>query len=353
MIQNLFWILTFILKKEIKNNSSVENVDIDLVPFSIVISARNEAENLSKNLSHILNQNYPSFEVIVIDDDSRDETQQILVDYQKLYPNLSIVKMEHKQKEGKKDGLKMGIEKAKFEWIVLTDADCFPKTDQWLYHISIQCTNGKEIVLGYSPYLKGKGILNDFIRYETFITAILYGTFTKIGMPYMGVGRNMAYKKSSFQKIKKDKNRDLIPYGDDDLTINAMAGRKNTALQFVEDSWVMTFPKTTFTAFLKQKTRHIAASAYYRNSHQWILGILASSQALLYPSIILLLMTANPLFISLIMSRMTIYFLRMNFFMKRMDLQDILKKAFLLDFLFFLYYWIISIRWFFNRKVSW
>jgi glycosyltransferase involved in cell wall biosynthesis len=192
------------LKKDFSQLKSI--IPKKLVPFSVIISARNEARNLIEYLPSILEQDYPTFEVIIIDDNSTDDTSKILNHFKGQYAHLQIIKIEHKKSAGKKEGLQQGIMNAKYEWLVFTDADCYPKSDQWLRKMATKCDKKTDIILGYSPYQKENGLLNDFIRYETFMTAVIYGTFTQLGMPYMGVGRNMAYRKSRFlEKVNKEK----------------------------------------------------------------------------------------------------------------------------------------------------
>jgi cellulose synthase/poly-beta-1,6-N-acetylglucosamine synthase-like glycosyltransferase len=269
------------------------------------------------------------------------------------YDNLRVINMKNKDREGKKQALQEGIKNAKYEWLVFTDADCYPKSDQWLRALAAKCSDKTDIILGYSPYQQGKGYLNDFIRYETLMTAVIYGTFTQLGMPYMGVGRNMAYRKSKFlEKVDKDKF-EKISFGDDDIAVNAMASSQNTALQFTEKARVMSLAKATLPDFIKQKTRHISSSAYYKQNHQWLLILLAISQAIFYPFLFFLLFYNPQAAIYLFLFRMTIFLPNLILLMRKMECKDLMHKAILMDFLFFLYYWFVSFRWIQTKKISW
>jgi glycosyltransferase involved in cell wall biosynthesis len=342
---------TYQLKKDFSQLKSI--IPKKLVPFSVIISARNEARNLIQYLPSILEQDYPTYEIIVIDDDSTDDTSKILNHFKGQYAHLHIIKIEHKKSAGKKEGLQQGIMNAKYEWLVFTDADCYPKSDQWLRKLASKCDEKTDIILGYSPYRMENGLLNDFIRYETFMTAVIYGTFTQIGMPYMGVGRNLAYRKSKFlEKVHKEKF-EKISFGDDDLAVNAMATSHNTVLQFDEKASVISMPKTTFSDFIKQKTRHLAPSTHYKAGHQWLLGLLAMSQATFYPIIIFFcFLNFNLAAFIFFLRMMTVLPFQISL-MNKMEAKDLRNKVILLDLLFFLYYWYISFKWLRTKNSSW
>ena len=350
-VQILFWLSTYQLKKDFSQLKSI--IPKKLVPFSVIISARNEARNLIEYLPSILEQDYPTYEIIVIDDDSTDDTSKILNHFKGQYAHLHIIKIEHKKSAGKKEGLQQGIMNAKYEWLVFTDADCYPKSDQWLRKLASKCNEKTDIILGYSPYRKENGLLNDFIRYETFMTAVIYGTFTLSGMPYMGVGRNMAYKKSTFLTTVNKAKFEKTTSGDDDLAINAMATSHNTMLQFEEKASVISLPKTTFTDFIKQKTRHLSPSTHYKAGHQWLLGLLAMSQATFYPVIIFLCFLNFNLATFIFFLRMMTMIPFQISLMNKMEAKDLRNKVILLDLLFFLYYWYISFKWLKTKNSSW
>ncbi len=350
-VQLLFWLSTYFLRKGIKESETYGTTTLE--PLTVLISARNEAHNLSTFLPHILIQDYPNFEIIVINDDSTDHSFEVLDHFMAQYHNLRVIHMQNKDREGKKQGLQEGIKQAKYEWLVFTDADCYPKSNQWLRSLAAKCNEKTDIILGYSPYQQKNGYLNDFIRYETFMTAAIYGTFTQLGMPYMGIGRNMAYRKSRFlEKVNKEKF-EKISFGDDDIAVNAMATCQNTALQFTEKAMVMSLPKATLPDFIKQKTRHISSSAYYKSNHQWLLSLLAISQAIFYPFLFFLVFYNTQAAIYLFIFRMAIFLPNSILLMRKMECKDLIHKAILMDFLFFLYYWNVSFQWIRTKKISW
>ena len=261
-------------------------------PASVIICAKNEAENLSQYLKVVLIQQYKQYEVIVVNDQSTDNTVDVLVEYYKRNKNFKIVNIsanEAKCYAGKKYALMKGIEAATFDTIVVTDADCRPATTHWLAKVVGAYMNETKIVLAHSPYEKQSGFLNKLIRYENFITAIQYFGFAKLGLPYMGVGRNLSYKKDLFQSFKGfDKAKDM-PTGDDDLFVNALATGKNTELCIDKDAFVYTKPQTTFDAWLNQKRRHLRSSFSYKFHHMLLLFLFALSSFLFYGLFVFLL----------------------------------------------------------------
>ncbi len=251
---------------------------------SVVICARNEAENLQKYLPNLLNQNYPNFEVIVIDDASEDATWTILKDFENTHKKiLRIYHLENKTSLGKKAALSFGITQAKNEWLLLTDADCTPLSNNWISGMTEGRHNAAtDIVLGYAPYRAENSILNDFIRFETVLTAIQYLSFALVGEPYMGVGRNMLYRKRLFFEAGGfERHRDLAS-GDDDLFINQVATALNTRITINPQTFMVSDAKNTWSAYIRQKKRHLSAGVRYRLRHKLWLGLIANTHFLGY-----------------------------------------------------------------------
>ena len=259
-------------------------------PLSVIVCARNEAENLKIHLPALFAQDYPNFEVVVVNDRSWDDTEDVLKAFAKDYANLKVVDILDGDKflAGKKFAATMGIKAAANEWLVFTDADCKPATNKWLSGMQQPVDENIALVLGYSPYYKRRSLLNALIRFETFFTAVNYLAFALKGMPYMGVGRNMAYKKSLFFKNKGFAAHMHIPSGDDDLFVNANATAQNTTIQIHKDTQVWSEPKDTFISYLRQKKRHIGAGKFYKSKHQFILSLQIIAQFLFYIAAIVL-----------------------------------------------------------------
>jgi len=269
---------------------------------SVIICAKNEYYNLKNNLTAFLQQDYPNFEVIVVNDASEDETYSLLKTFSIKYSNLKVVNIDKNLNffSGKKFPLSIGIKSAKNEIVLLSDADCRPSSAKWISNIASHFNNDNtEIVLGYGKYEERKGLLNKLIRYETLQTAMQYFSYALMGLPYMGVGRNLAYKKELFFKNRGFTAHYNVNSGDDDLFINAVANRKNTKIEFDESSHTISVPKTSFFDWITQKKRHLSTSKYYQPKHKLLLGLYSLTQFLFYLSFIILLI--NKYFIIIVL----------------------------------------------------
>jgi len=253
-------------------------------PISVVICARNEEENLKHFLPKVLEQDYPDFEVIVVNDCSSDNSDLVLDNLQKKYPRLRVttIKEDEKFTHTKKLALTVGIKAAKNEWLVLTDADCFPKSNVWLRHMASNFTDGIEVVIGYGGYLAEKGFLNKLIRLDTLYIALNYFGWALARRPYMGVGRNLAYKKSLFFKNKGFANHAGIDSGDDDLFVMEVATPSNTAVEYRPEAHTLSVPRKTYSTWLRQKRRHLSTSKFYKGNLKTILALEPISRTFVY-----------------------------------------------------------------------
>lgn len=257
----------------------------NMEPVSIVICARNEEFNLRKYLSVVLSQEYPKFEVIVVNDHSEDNTIFLLKDLAELFPNLEIVDLNLEDEQfakGKKFPLTLGIKRAKYNQLLLTDADCIPSSNQWLRLMQRNFTSKKEIVLGYGPLLYTGGLLNLLIRVDSFLVAVKYLSFSLVKNTYMGVGRNLAYKKNLFFDNKGFASHYHIASGDDDLFINEVARPTNTAIEVDPESFVFSETKKTFNQWVRQKKRHLTTGPIYRRKIKFLLSTFFLNDLLFY-----------------------------------------------------------------------
>ncbi len=260
-------------------------------PVSVIICARDEYNNLKENLPLMLNQDYSAFEVVVVNHGSEDETHYLLKDLADIHKNLKIVNVSQDLNffSGKKFPLSIGIKSASYEVLLFTDADCIPASNQWLRRMAANFTEDTEIVLGYGAYSKSKSLLNLLIRFDTTRIAMNYLGFARAGMPYMGVGRNMAYRKSLFYKQNGFISHYRIQSGDDDLFINKAASAKNTRIEIQQEVHTISRPKASLDQWLRQKRRHLLTGGYYKPIHKFSLGMFAVSQVVFWASAIGLL----------------------------------------------------------------
>src|SRR5258706_1967739 len=255
-------------------------------PVSVIICARDEDENLARNLPGVLVQNYTStYEVVAVNDNSLDDSKYILEELKKTFKSLNVVELTQEAKliSGKKYPLSIGIREAKHEVLLLTDADCIPASEFWIQKMQDAYDDKIEIVLGYGAYHKRPGILNKLIRFETFHTALQYLSYALAGIPYMGVGRNLSYKKGLFFHHKGFSSINHIPSGDDDLFINKVATKYNTAIIIDPEAITRSVPKRTWIEWRKQKSRHYTTAKFYKPKHKFLLGLYVATQFLFYP----------------------------------------------------------------------
>lgn len=262
-----------------------KGVSVQKLPVSVVICARNEYQNLLTFLPGILEQDYPDFEVVVVNDASDDDTIYLLRDYAKKYPNLKIVDLTESLNsfKGKKFPLSIGIKSAQHEIILLTDADCMAASPGWIDRMQSRYHDSSiEVVLGYGGYKKEKGLINKLIRFDTMRVAMSYLSFAHAGIPYMGVGRNLSYRKSLFYKNKGFISHYGIPSGDDDLFINQVSTCSNTRIEVSKESFTLSAPKTTWFEWIRQKRRHLSTVEYYKFHHKLLLFLYPMTETLYY-----------------------------------------------------------------------
>lgn len=326
-------------------------------PLSVVICARNEAENLKQYLPVVLEQNYPDYEVVVVNDRSWDGTKELLEEMAKVYGRLKVVTVTEGNKfiAGKKFAVTMGIKAASNDWLIFTDADCVPASANWLLGMQQPDDQDTEIVLGYSPYLKKKGLLNALIRFETFFTAVNYLSFALKGMPYMGVGRNMAYKKSLFFNNKGFAAHMHIPSGDDDLFVNAHARKGNTEIRINKDTQVWSEPNVSLGTYLRQKKRHFGAGKLYKPKHKFILSSQIVVQFFFYVLLVVLMCFKSTLYPALGILSLSIVIRCFVYpkLLKRLNCGDLSWWFPVLDILLFIFLVFNGILSIFVKKVQW
>ena len=253
-------------------------------PVSIIVCAHNEWKNLEQLIPALLGQDYPHFEVVIVDDGSWDGTADHVREWSARFPQLNLVRLDHEKmrKTGKKLALTLGIKAARFDHFLLTDADCMPAGNQWLKGMAAGFVDDKSLVLGFSPYRKRAGLLNLFIRFETLVTAMQYLAFAALGKAYMGVGRNLAYTRRLFFDVKGFASHHHLPAGDDDLFVQEVANANNTAIVTQADTHTFSEPPAGFAAWWKQKRRHLHIGKHYAAKHRWRLMLLGAVQILFY-----------------------------------------------------------------------
>lgn len=339
-------------------HTSEINTNHDLLlkeEVSVIVSCKNAEATIKTTVESILKQKQVDFELIIIDDFSSDRTLEILKSVK--HPKL-VVSSANVDKPGKKAALSQAINQAKNDILLFTDADCIPSSELWIRSMleTLLQNPDTEIVLGYGPMFKAKSWVNLFARYETWLTAMQYFSYAIFKIPYMGVGRNLMYKKSAFMRVNGFNQHEDMASGDDDLFITSVANRHNIAINLDADAFVYSEAKDQLTTFFRQKTRHISTSVRYKRSHQILLSIFAFTQAGIYLVLILgLIMNTFNLHATflILISKWVVQTLLHYRWMKRLDSKDLWLFFPILDILLSVYYFILSCYSLFRKKNTW
>lgn len=334
-------------------NSNTEDAE----GVTIIICAHNELDNLRQLLPKLYSQKYSRFEIVVVEDRSSDGSLDFLLGEKELEPRLKLVWLRHRPEHirGKKYALTLGIRAASYNKLLLTDADCLPDSDHWIRTMMYHFDDDKEFVLGYSPYLRTKGLLNAYIRYETLLTAGMYFSAAMAGHPYMGVGRNLAYRKSFFLEKKGFYRHLHIMGGDDDLFVNGHAIAQNTAVCVDAGTHMRSKPKNSWKEYFRQKKRHLNVGKYYKKKdQQWLASISAAHLFFWLGLIVLFLGGYEPI---LIFAGLILKWICQFYFLKKSAdrLLEPINWALLpiLDFLYVIYYIILGISAISSKSTQW
>lgn len=327
------------------------------LPVSIIVCAHDEEENLRELIPALLSQDYAAFEVVIVNDRSNDNTYDFLLEETKKDPRLKMVNVKAvpDHVNSKKYAVTLGIRAASNEWILLTDADCRPATNRWIASMSEHFEQQSQIVLGFSPYQQKPGFLNLLIRFESLLTALQYVSLALVKNPYMGVGRNLAYRKSLFLEKKGFNNYLHVMGGDDDLFVNQHATSKNTRVQLNSDSLVYSIPETTWKSFFYQKVRHLSVGKRYKAGHKLLLGLFNLTWILTwFVGVPLAIMyTYFYAIIAVLVIRMVLVIWSMRVIVKKTGLTYKFWVIPVLDFLYPIYYISTGLTALLTKKVRW
>ncbi|WP_027124415.1 glycosyltransferase [Gelidibacter mesophilus] len=324
-IQLFFYAYVFSNVKQKKDEKTSSNKP----PVSVIVCAKNEAKNLEKFLPFILDQDYPNFELVLINDGSTDTTLKVMERFKTHHSNIKIVNVKSIETfwGNKKYALTLGIKAATHNHLLFTDADCKPASNQWISEMVSHFSNEFQIVLGFGTYAKvKKSFLNKLIRFETLMTAIQYFSYTKLGHPYMGVGRNLAYTKDLFFEARGFMDHMHIKSGDDDLFVNQIATAKNTSISLSKNSFTQSLAKTSYSDWMMQKRRHVSTAKHYKPKHKTVLSLFYLSQFLFLALSILLLSTMFnwKIVLGLLIFRYIALFITLTIAAKKLEEKDLI-----------------------------
>ena len=272
LIQLIYWFyfyLKFLLKKPTKDTP--ENYP----PVSVIITARNESYNLEKFLPAVLEQDYPDYQLIVVNHASTDDTGFVLKKFTQKYPHLYVTTIPYSPASyhSKKLALIIGIKAAKNDILLFTDADCKPVSKHWIRQMVRNFDQNTKIVLGYGAYAKSKGLLDKWIRTDTAFIAMQYFGFALQGLPYMGVGRNIAWRKSFFEEKGGFQSHYYVESGSDDIFVNHFGDKTNTKVEFSKESFTVSQQPRRWKEWILMKKRHFGSAKFYRFKYKLLLSL--------------------------------------------------------------------------------
>jgi biofilm PGA synthesis N-glycosyltransferase PgaC len=333
------------------------NAEEHTPPVSVIICAKNEDENLTEFLPKVLTQEYPDFEVIVVNDCSYDNTENVIDEFAAIFPNLrkANIKEDPYYKHGKKFAMLVGIKAAKHNCLVFTDADCYPSSSGWLKQMAAGFTPEREIILGYGAYEKQKGLLNRLIRFDTFSIAVQYLSSAIKNNPYMGVGRNLAYKKDLFFRERGFSKHYHINSGDDDLFVNHVGTSGNTNVCVDKEAITYSKPKRTFKQWNIQKLRHLTTAPLYSRASKSRIAFNYFSQYFFHLSLIpLAFFTRTALLIPiLLLVKVLIQVLMLNRAAKKLGERDLLAGSAFYELILLFIYPIFHLSKLFYKPNKW
>ena len=346
-----FYYLIYFSKIQIEKTSNT--IESETRAFSIIICAHNEYHNLQSLIPILLSQNYPHFEIIIVDHDSKDDTKDFITSFQKKTNRIEYLYCPRdKKSEGKKHALLKGIQAAKYDHLIFTDADCQPQSDRWI-ELYNQYFHQKEIVLGYGPYQKGPGLLNKIIRFDTFQIGVQYFSFAKCGIAYMGVGRNMAYKKELYLRTGGFQNHLDLKSGDDDLFIQEAAEKNNIGVCLDKEHHCISQAKETWIGFWNQKRRHLSTSTRYKTLHVLLLLLFPSSLVMFYTSIVISIFYSIYLPIALFAFKIILQWICYYKISKVLGEKDLWLLSPLLEFMTVIYNGLVLLSRQFSKSIEW
>lgn len=238
--------------------------DDNCPPISVIIVTKDSGDALRNNLPTILEQDYPYFEVIVVNDESVGEDEETLKLLEKSYPNLyhTFIPKSARYVSTEKLGISMGLKASKHQWIVVTDPYSRPASKNWLRSLSKHFSSDTEIVLGYSNYTSDNTSFGRHIILDNLFNSMRYLGRALGGHAYMGVGHNMAYRKDVYELHKGFSNQINLRRGEDDLFVNTVANSRNTQVALEPDSFI-TMPIPAFRRTWKEEKISYAVTGHF------------------------------------------------------------------------------------------
>lgn len=326
------------------------------IPVSVIVCSKNEAENLKNNIQLWLAQDYPNFELILVNDASVDATLDVIEHFAEKDSRVKIVNVENNEAfwANKKYALTLGIKKAKNNHLLFTDADCKPASNLWIQQMANHFSNEIQLVLGYGAYAKEKSFLNKLVRFETAMAALQYFGFAKLGLPYMGVGRNLGYTANLFYENNGFMSHMYIRSGDDDLFVNQAATQSNFAICDSPESFTISTPKKSWKSLFNQKRRHLTTATHYKLSHKIILGAFYLSNVLFWIGLLVsFIFLSWEIILAFLLFRLLLQYIVVVKALKKLRENDLVYFVSILEIVMICFQMVIFITNLFSKPKHW
>ena len=288
IIQAIYYLTLYprIIRRQRSVASHPQDFSRELPPVSIILYSRDEVDQMRRNLPLLLTQDYPCYEVIVINDGPIGESDDFLTQLEQEHRHLyhSFIPDSSRYISRKKLALTLGMRAAKYDWLLMTEVDCRPVSDQWLRLMARNFTPQTQVVLGYSRHEDAKGLFRSRVAYDNLFGSMRYLGMALAGHPYMGIGRNLAYRKSLFLSRKGFSTYLTLERGDDDLFINQVANGHNTRVETDAQAVMKASVVTRKKDWREEKIGYTVTSALYRGSSKYLLSFETMTRLLFHLS---------------------------------------------------------------------
>jgi glycosyltransferase involved in cell wall biosynthesis len=266
-------------------------------PVSVVLVTKDEQENLKERLPVILEQQYPDFEVVIVNNASSDETEFVLKVFQKIYPQLKVVNLYSEAPNkflGKKYPLSIGIKSAKNDCVLLTNVNCVPNSLFWIMNMVRGLSQTRNTIIGFNFYEREKTLFNSLVQYDTIINAINYGGMALLGNPYKATGDNIIISREEFFNSGSFLSLYNVACGDMELYVNRITKGKKTSVILNEEAYIKTETPQSFSLWCRYKKRNIKTAYYYKFLDKLLVAIPSWTTLFFYATFVTLFLLNFP-----------------------------------------------------------
>ncbi|MCB9252536.1 MAG: glycosyltransferase [Flavobacteriales bacterium] len=352
MVQLMYYFFVFSKFAFHRSNSTESG---GMVPVSVILTSKNELRFIKENLDLYLRQDYPEFEIIIINDGSWDGTDEYLEEISKSEPKLKVVSINQDEKyaKNKKFALTMGIKASQYEWLLFSNIDAVPKGNRWILEMSKGMTDDKEMVLGYSGYKKKNSILNLLLHWDSVVTAMRSFSYALRNKAFMSAGSNIAYKKSLFFSVKGFASHQHIIAGEEDLFINETANKTNTTIVYTGESFTTSLKEFGWKQWFRLNRSKVFVQKFLRK--RFDLYLLNMGQLFFYLFLMagLIFSFENwPYFLGIFLFKTLCQYIILYNIMKKLEATRLLAFSWLLDILMLPYYLTLGISGMVTKKIK-